>query len=485
MTIVLTKKLPRELDLVIVPIFADQAYPENINALAKKDYKNKLGTTYLVYPDQEESKRVMLLGLGKKQEFNPTTWRQAVQTGITAAQNLGTENIGLVLPAIKKSEIINYLELTGFGVIFGSYKFTHYKHTEQEKNNQIKQLFILSPNNSLKAKKALAQGQEIGIAANTARDLANHPGNVATPTHLAKHALALGKKFKFKVKVLGKSEIKKEKLGLLEAVAQGSDEEPKFIILEYLPTNRQAAKKQPVVLVGKGLTFDSGGISIKPSEKMEEMKYDMCGGATVLGIFEAVAALKLPIHLVGLIPASENLVSGRAVKPGDIVKSHSGKTVEIINTDAEGRLILADALSYAKKHYDPKLIVDYATLTGAVLIALGLDYTGYFRNQNKFDKPMSQASKQSGENYWPLPLAPEYRDALKSQMADLKNIGENSYAGSTTAALFLENFIGETPWIHMDIAGTAWSTRPKPHLPIGATAWGVYLTLNFLRNLKS
>lgn len=495
MNIALTKKLPSDLDLIIVPVFEDEDYTKNIITylgqvdlinLVKQDFKNKLGSTYLVYPETREYKRILLVSLGKKSNLNPNSYRKAVQTAVTAAQDLKAENIGFVLPNFRKTETANYIELTGFAALFGTYKFTNYKHTETEgKSNQLKQIHILSKAATIKVQKALQQGIDIGSAANTARDLANHPGNIVTPTHLAKHAQALGKKYKFKVKVLGIADIKKEKLGLLQAVSAGSDEEPKFIILEYLPSGKKAVqKKQPVVLVGKGLTFDSGGLSIKPSEKMEEMKYDMCGGATVLGIFEAVASLKLPIHLVGLIPASENLVSGRAVKPGDIIKSHSGKTVEVINTDAEGRLILADALSFARTHYNPRLIVDYATLTGAVLIALGTDYTGYFRNNSSFDKHIKTASKLTGELYWQLPLAPEYRDQLKSQLADIKNIGENSHAGSATAALFLESFVGKTPWIHLDIAGTAWSTRPKPFMPVGATAWGVYLTLNFLRDFK-
>jgi leucyl aminopeptidase len=495
MTLKLTKKFPNNLDLIILPVFEEQdlalilkVYLQQADLinLVKQDYKNKLGATYLIYPESQTSKRILLVGLGKQANISPGNFRKAIQTSFIAAQNFAPVSMGLVLPNLKKRETLNYIELIGFAAIFGTYKFTHYKLPEkQEKGKQLDQIYILSKINTIKAQKTLQDGVNIGLAANTARDLANHPGNIATPNHLAKHAVSLGKKFKFKVKVLGKAEIKKEGLGLLQAVSLGSDEEPKFIILEYLPSKKKnSSKSQPIALIGKGLTFDSGGLSIKPSEKMDEMKYDMCGGATVLGIFEAVAALKLPIHLVGLIPASENLVSGKAVKPGDVIKSHSGKTVEIINTDAEGRLILADAISYTKKYYDPKLMIDYATLTGAVLIALGLDYTGYFRNNNQFDKYVKQASRQSGELYWQLPLAPEYKDQLKSQIADIKNLAENSYAGSATAALFLESFVGNTPWIHMDIAGTAWSTRPKPYLPVGASAWGVYLTLNFLRHLK-
>ena len=326
--------------------------------------------------------------------------------------------------------------------------------------------------------KALTSGIAIGQAANTSKDLANHPGNVATPTHLAEHAIQLAKHFGFTCKVLGPEEITKEKLGLLAGVSLGSEQPPKFIILEFGPKS-----KPPIVLVGKGLTFDSGGISIKPADKMEEMKYDMCGGATVLGIFEAAALLKLPVHLIGLIPSAENLVSGNAVKPGDILVAHDQTSVEIINTDAEGRLVLADAISFAKKYYKPKLIIDYATLTGAVVVALGEEYTGYFTNTPQYLKQFDKSSKFTSEKFWHLPLAPEYKDQLKSLIADIKNIGDKGSAGSSTAALFLEHFVGATPWIHLDIAGTAWTMRPKPYATPGATAWGVYLTIDFLRNL--
>ncbi|MDP4000995.1 MAG: leucyl aminopeptidase [bacterium] len=490
----LTKKFGGDLDLVVLPVFKDQDYTPVLKTyvqnsdlinLIKQDYKNQFGSTYLVYSNTEH-KRIMLIGLGKKSELGPNTWRQALQIVIRKGQDLGIKNIGIVLPSIKASDLIQYLELTGFALMFGIYKFTHYKHTEpNETKHNLENIYVLNKSVTTKAEQALEQGVNIGLATNNSRDLANHPGNVATPTHLANHALKLAKKYKLKIKVLNPVEIKKEGMGLLTGVSLGSDEPPKFIVLEHLATGKQAKQSKPIVLVGKGLTFDSGGISIKPSEKLEEMKYDMCGGATVLGIFEAVASLKLPIHLVGLIPSTENLLSGKAVKPGDILKSHSGKTVEVINTDAEGRLILADAISFAKKYYDPKLIVDYATLTGAVVVALGDDYTGYFSNVQTYNQPVKQASTQSGELYWSLPLAPSYKDHLKSQVADIKNIAGNSHAGSTTAALFLESFVGQTPWIHFDIAGTAWNTRAKSHMPAGATGWGVYFTLNFLRNLKS
>jgi leucyl aminopeptidase len=468
-------KIEHPTDLTVLPLFTNERPDKkhNLPLKAVGDFKNKAGATQLIYTDQG---RILLLGLGEKKEFSTIKWRSAIHTVINSAIYLETESVNLILPKISSGQLESFLELTGFSLVFSSYRFNNYK---KEKNGlKLKQINIIG-SISAKLTKALARGVTIGAAANTSKDLANHPGNVATPTHLASHALQIAKKYKFSAKVLGPEEIKKEKLGLLTGVSLGSEEPPQFIVLEYGPKS-----KPPIVLVGKGLTFDSGGVSIKPADRMEEMKYDMAGGATVLGIFEAVAQLKLPVHIVGLIPSTENLLSGKAVKPGDILISHDESSVEIINTDAEGRLVLADAISFAKKYYKPKLIVDYATLTGAVLIALGDEYTGYFTNTHDYLKQFNKSSAFTAEKIWHLPLAPEYKDQLRSMVADIKNIGEKGSAGSSTAALFLEHFVGKTPWIHMDIAGTAWTMRPKTYASPGATAWGVYLTVDFLRNIK-
>ncbi|MBX4186934.1 MAG: leucyl aminopeptidase [Candidatus Doudnabacteria bacterium] len=461
-------------DLTVICLFANEVPGKNYNLppAAVADFKNRPGATQLVYQNDQ---RVLLLGLGDKKEFNPLKWRTAMHALMNMAFALEVESLNLILPKFSANQLEQILELTGYALTFSSYRFDNYK--KDKTKLKLQQINIMGALGA-RSTKALNAGVAIGQAANTARDLANHPGNVATPTHLATHAMELAKKYGFTCRVLGPAEIAKEKLGLLEGVSWGSEQPPRFIILEHGPK-----AKPPIVLVGKGLTFDSGGVSIKPADRMEEMKYDMAGGATVLGIFEALAQLKLPVHVVGLIPSTENLLSGRAVKPGDVLISHDQTSVEIINTDAEGRLVLADAISYAKKYYKPKLIVDYATLTGAVLIALGDEYTGYFTNTNDYLKQFNKAASYTAEKFWHLPLAPEYKDQLKSMVADIKNIGEKGSAGSSTAALFLDHFVGTTPWIHMDIAGTAWTMRPKPYASPGATAWGVYLTIDFLRNL--
>jgi leucyl aminopeptidase len=468
-------KLEPESNLTILPLFVGDIPNKNKNlpANALADFKNKLGTTHLIYTNNT---RVMLLGLGDRKNFTPSSWRIAMHAAIGSTIGLGVTTVNLILPKISPNQMESFLELTGFALTFSGYRFDNYK--KQKNGVKLTAINIIGPINA-KLTKAVLRGVDIGTAANTARDLANHPGNIATPTHLADHALKSAKDHGYSCKVLGPKEIEKEKMGLLMGVAQGSDQPPQFIILEHGPKSKSA-----VVLVGKGLTFDSGGISIKPSDRLEEMKYDMCGGATVIGIFEAAAKLKLPIHLVGLIPASENLLSGNAIKPGDILMSHDQTSVEVINTDAEGRLILADAISFAKKYYKPSLIIDYATLTGAVIVALGDEYSGYFSNTKNYKKQFEESSNKTAEKYWPLPLSPEYKDQLRSMVADIKNLGEKGSAGATTAALFLEHFVGATPWIHLDIAGTAWTMRPKSYTSVGATGWGVYLTIDFLKNMK-
>jgi len=472
MQISLNKSEPKT-DLTVLPLFvSEQVKNRDLPSPALADFKNRPGNTQLIYMD---STRLLLLGLGEQKEFNPGTWRIGIHTAINQAINLGVESLNLILPKIPTNQLESYLELTAFALTFSSYRFENYK--KNKTSIKLTRVNLIGPSNA-KLNKAIDRGEAIGTAANTAKNLANHPGNIATPLHLARHANELSKKFGFSCKVLGPKEIAKEKLGLLMGVSAGSEEPAQFIVLEYGPKN-----KPPIILVGKGLTFDSGGVSIKPADKMEEMKYDMCGASTVIGIFEAAAQLKLPVHIVGLIPAAENLVSGKAVKPGDILVSHDQTSVEIINTDAEGRLVLADAISYAKKYYQPKLIIDYATLTGAVVIALGDEYTGYFTNTNDYKKQFEKSALVTSEKLWHLPLGREYKEQLKSPIADIKNVGDKGSAGASTAALFLEHFVGTTPWIHLDIAATAWTMRPKPYVSPGATAWGVYLTIDFLRNL--
>ncbi|MBI4049206.1 MAG: leucyl aminopeptidase [Candidatus Doudnabacteria bacterium] len=477
----LAKQL-NKVDFSVIPVYTEEklsklkAYglASEIIDLTDSDFGRKLGELHMLYTPQLG--RLLLLGLGNKKDLTPARLRTAIQTAILGTKKFKPSSLQIILwnhPGLQSQE---FLELISFASMFGAYSFDYYR---QEEKSNLANVFLVVSQISKTASAAVAAGSTIGQAANQARDLANHPANIATPAHLAAHAKSLAQKYNLRIRVLEERDMKKEGMGLLLGVSRGSDEPPKFIVVEHGPKS-----KNPIVLIGKGLTFDSGGISIKPSERMEEMKYDMCGGATVLGILQAAAMLKLKIPLVGLIPSSENLLSGRATKPGDVLTSLSGKTVEIINTDAEGRLILADAITYAKKHYQPKLIMDYATLTGAIIVALGDEFTGVFANLEKYHQSVFKASRATGEKLWLMPLPEEYQDQLKSNIADLKNTGEKGLGGAITASLFLSRFVEQTPWMHFDIAGTAWTMRARPHLPVGATGWGVYHAIHFLSSLK-
>jgi leucyl aminopeptidase len=293
------------------------------------------------------------------------------------------------------------------------------------------------------------------------------------------------KKNKMKCTIISKNELKKKGFGGISAVGQGSKNEPKLIILEHF---KGKTTEKPIVLVGKAVTFDTGGISLKPGDKMDEMKFDKCGGCTVLGIMKAVSELKIPINIVGIVPAVENMPGGESYRPGDIIKLYSGKTAEILNTDAEGRLILADALSYGEKKYSPKAIIDFATLTGACIVALGTNVAAIVSNNDKLKQKIIDASKRTTEEVWELPLNDDYMDMIKSDVADMKNVGIGRAAGTITAAAFLKNAIKNTPWTHIDIAGVAWTqvaTKEKPYNPKGATGFGVRLILDYLQNIRT
>jgi leucyl aminopeptidase len=347
------------------------------------------------------------------------------------------------------------------------------KKPGEDKKPPLERFDILAAEGPAELIRGHKTGEAIGAGQTFARGLQVLPGNVATPTYIANQARELAQRHGFEVTVLDKASIVREKMGALLSVAQGSAEEPRFIALEY-----KGSDAAPVVLVGKGVTFDSGGISIKPAQNMEDMKYDMSGAAAVLGTFEALGRLKPKVHVVGLIPSTENMPSGTAVKPGDVVTSHLGKTIEVINTDAEGRLILCDALSYARR-YQPAAVVDIATLTGAMVVALGHTATGVMGDDEKLIEELRAAGDKAGERIWPLPLWEDYRDLMKSDIADVKNSGGRP-AGSISAGWFLKEFVDGFPWAHLDIAGTAYTERDEPTRVKGPTGMGVRLFTEFL-----
>ncbi len=418
--------------------------------------------------------RVLLAGLGKKEKFNLDTIRFVSGKIAQKAKELGLSEFSVVIPNLHELKSTEITRQVIEGSKLSLYAFSKYKKQE----GKIPNLSIIIKKTP-DVIKVIKEAEIISEGVIFTREIANLPPNDCNPATLANIAKTLSIKNKIKCTVFSKNELKKNGFGGISAVGQGSKNEPKLIVLEY----NNGKKQKPIVIVGKAVTFDTGGISLKPSDKMDEMKFDKCGGCTVLGIMKAVSELQLPINLVGLIPSVENMPGGESYRPGDILKLYSGKTAEILNTDAEGRLILADALSYGEKKYAPKEIIDFATLTGACIVALGPNVAGLVTNDDEFSKKILESSKLTTEEAWQLPINDDYMDMIKSEVADMKNTGNGRAAGTITAAAFLKNAIEKTPWVHFDIAGVAWTqqaTKDKPYNPKGATGFGVRLILNYL-----
>lgn len=409
-------------------------------------------------------RHVVVIGLGKENEIDHETVRQSTATAFEALKALNVTEAALHFDGITiaKKDALEYARAVAEGLTMTSYVFDELKSAKKDSKSELTVHVVSKSAVALKA--AFAEGLTLGSCVNFSRRLGDLPGNLMTPTILADSAVAAAKGIaNLKVTVWDKARIKKERMGGLLGVAQGSDQEPRFIIMEY---KGAAAAKKPLCYVGKGLTFDCGGISIKPSAGMEEMKYDMCGGANVIGALLAIAKLKLKVNAVGLVASTENLVNGSATKPGDVHTARNGKTFEVNNTDAEGRLILADALSYATE-LEPQMIVDAATLTGAMVVALGNIHTGYFTRNKALKAKVEAAAVESGELVWNMPLVDHHLKDMKGTFADLSNISSGKGAGSATAAAFLEQFVGEgIPWAHFDIAGTGWAAGNRlPYAP--------------------
>jgi len=453
-------------------------------AVTSGDFRAGRGEMSLLYrqtaggPD-----RVLLIGVGDRGDLTLERLREA---GGRAANRAGELRVSEITVGLSPSWMPDELEAGAAaralveGVTLGAWRFDELRSEPGEDDHRppINSLTVHVEDVEYEAE--IRAGAEVGHvlarAQNYARELAIKPANIVNPRHLAGEARRLGDELKLKVRVLDAEAMKKDGMEALLAVAAGSDAEPYFIALEYQGVEDQ----RPVVLVGKGVTFDSGGLSLKPPQSMETMKIDMSGAAAVLGALRAIAQLKLPAHVVGLIPAVENLPSGHALRPGDVIGSRARKTIEVMNTDAEGRLILADALSYAAR-YQPDALVDIATLTGACLIALGREATGLMGNAQALIQEIEGAAKRSGERVWQLPLWPEYRELIKSEIADIKNSGGRQ-ASTITAALFLREFVGSVPWAHLDIAGTAWAEKAGAYQPVGPTGVGVRLFTEWVRS---
>ena len=444
-------------------------------ALGAGDYKGKRDETLLVY-GAGKAQRILLVGVGKAADITRNGLRRAAAVAAKRARGLGVTAFAFAVPSEARGGVGagELGQVAVEGAAQGAWQFTELKQPGDDPKSGIDAVVLaVDPSEGGDAEAGRAVGDAIAAGHLLTRGLQMQPGNVCTPTYLADQATKLAKTHGFTITVLDLAQIKKEGMGALLAVSQGSVQEPRFIALEY-----KGGKGDPVVLVGKGVTFDSGGISIKPAQSMEDMKYDMSGAAAVLGTFEVLGRLKPKINVVGLIPATENLPSGTAVKPGDVVKSHLGKHIEIINTDAEGRLILCDALSYARR-FKPAAVIDAATLTGAVVVALGHHAIGILGNDEALLVEVRDAGERAGERCWPLPLWDEYRELVKSEIADVKNSGGRS-AGTIAGAWFLREFVEGFPWVHMDIAGTAYTEGDGPTQGKGPTAIGVRLFTELL-----
>jgi leucyl aminopeptidase len=487
-----------EADLVAVVLFEDEdllslhckslnrEIPGIADHITVADFRGKGSESILFFPAGIATKRLLLIGAGKQNEFTRERARRVAAIAAKNARTQKAKTVAIIEPQLAPSKDpgndfgekpLEALGLAlGEGAVLSQYSFSKYITTE--KKHLVRKFVVIA--GDAESAKSIKRGLQLAavICAGTifARDLENAPGNEIFPESLAQQARSAGRQSGFTVSVFDERKIKRLGMGGLLGVAMGSHKPPRFIIMEY--KGRKTGK--PVVLVGKGITFDSGGISIKPSANMAEMKMDMSGAAAVIATLQVVSTLKLPLHVIGLVPAAENLPGGLALKPGDILTHLNGKTSEVDNTDAEGRLILADALAYAGR-FSPSLVIDLATLTGACVVALGHVASGMMGNNQEEMNELAESGLRTYERVWQLPMFDEYEKLIKSDIADVKNVG-GRWAGAITAAMFLRKFIGEYSWIHLDIAGTSIMEEAQDYIPKGGSGVGVRLLVDFLRH---
>lgn len=448
-----------------------------VNILKRGDIKGSPGQTLMLHDvPRTACERILLVGLGKEKELNPGKFRKALGAMGSALVGSGVREAVCCLPEveIKDRDLSWRIHQTVEAAQGAVYRFDQLKSEKDDNPPRLRKLAINIPDSSQlgAARSATRQSQAIAVGVSLAKDLGNLPGNICTPDYLAEQARKMARgNGKLRTRVLTEKDMEKLKMGAFLSVTRGSRQPPRLIVMRYDGGPKQ---EKPVVLVGKGITFDSGGISIKPSAAMDEMKYDMCGAAAVLGTMAAVTELELPVNVIGVVPACENLPDGNASKPGDIVTSMSGQTVEVLNTDAEGRLILCDALTYSEQ-FQPRAVIDIATLTGACVVALGKHPSGLLGNDSDLIDALLRAGTESGDRAWELPLWEEYQEQLKSNFADMANVGGRD-AGTITAACFLSRFTKNYKWAHLDIAGVAWLTGAEK----GATGRPVPLLTRYL-----
>ena len=488
-------------DMLAYPVFEDvELLKRQMKYLASSDrnlasqigastFNGKEGETILLFPGGSSAKQLLLIGLGKLEKFAVEGLRRSSAAAAKFADHHRASSLALmepdpgIVPTLSLGLGSSLWEDIGQamceGAVLSVYTFSKYITKQDTDHPRLKQISLVTENarraDSMKA--GLRVARILCEATYLARDLANAPGNEIYPESLARRAVQMGRRDGVKVTVFNEKKIKQLGMGGLAAVAQGSDKPPRFIVMEYNAGNRRVPT---IVLVGKGVTFDSGGISIKPSANMAEMKMDMSGAAAVIGTLQAAARLHLPFHVVGLIPATENLPGGSSLKPGDILRHYDGTTSEVDNTDAEGRLILADALGYAAQ-YKPDVVIDLATLTGACVVALGHVATGMMGNDQATMDRLEESGEKTYERVWQLPMFDEYEKLIKSDVADVKNVG-GRWAGAITAAFFLKKFVGDYRWVHLDIAGPAILEESQGYLPKGGSGVGVRLLVHYLQH---
>ncbi|CAN5367771.1 leucyl aminopeptidase [soil metagenome] len=456
----------------------DKTSQQHISKILKTgNFTGKLGQSLLLYHIPNiNAKRVLLMGCGDKDNINNASYRKVVEKSIKLLNEEGSKNTLCCLTELlpKSYWAVRCAVESAEQAI---YSFNHYKTniTEATANQLMLLYFNIAITDLPEAKRGLQEGKAIAAAVSYAKNLDNQPGNICTPSYLAQQATLLSKSSKaLKTTIIDEKQMHQLKMGGILSVSQGSDQPAKLITVEYKGTHKST---HPIVLIGKGITFDSGGLSLKPAAAMDEMKYDMCGAAAILGVIKAAAELHLPLNIVVIIAAAENLINGAALKPGDIITTHSGQTVEILNTDAEGRLILCDALSYCQR-FQPEIVIDAATLTGSIVAALGMHAAGLFSNDTALSQDLLKASEESGDRVWQMPLWDEYQEEIASNFADMANIGSSRYAGSIVAACYLSRFVKQLRWAHLDIAGVA----HKGEKTKGATGRPVPLLLQYLLN---
>lgn len=447
-------------------------------ALSAGDMRGKSGDSVILYGGDAGPKRIVLIGVGAASEIDAEGVRRFAGRAVRTAEQLRLEHVSILLRGLEHigAEVVAQGAAEGAGLAAWRY-WEQQAEDEDDPRVDVRQIDVLGGEHHDDAVRGAVAGAAIARGANFARTLQTRPGNVATPTHIADEASRMAGSVGLDAKVFDEERMLEEGMHALLSVSRGSEEEARFIILEHRGGSDGEA---PLVLVGKGLSFDAGGISLKPPAGMEEMKYDMSGGAAVIGAMQAIAEMGVKANVVGIVPSSENLPSGTATKPGDVIDSMAGKTIEVINTDAEGRLILADALAWGRR-LAPAAMVDCATLTGSVIIALGHHASAVMGNDETVVEELRAAGERSGERCWPLPLWKEYRKQLDSPAADLKNIGGRP-GGSITAGAFLSEFVGETPWAHLDVAGTAWGEGSLPYQRKGALGTPTRLLIEWVRS---